>query len=1355
MKKRSKQAIRKLFFIALLVCFFVVLVSIVNNNKVKVIGALDHAYMKFPGFDPSKAEGTEENPFIILEIVPHRSLGQIGYVVGGQEPVDLSLIQSYNKWGEVTGVAEDSFVIDNHGPYDYKNAELFRKDILKVDEDYHIRVVTITPDKLNENVDKFSKYYDLSSGGINNKIITGADSNNEIDLIAHCDLISISPMAHSGEPLRVLWNNYGRDTSGASYSKNSFKDSGNDISWQTAMELFMKVGMVREKAPLVFDYRIMTTNDVSESIGGTRAINLTDETGVGYNSNIYKLCLMLKQYDSRVFFDMYLNSNEVTGGARIVEGSDNGRRTGEIVLLDESNNPKPESEQLPLESRIFWGEHTFLPKNPYGPPLPYEESRPAYEQYLNDNNILYSHIAGTGDYQDAVVRNIYHYNGGSSVVQVFNNHDRDDLCVKDDIDGQKYDFNEELFNWLEEEKYSGYRPSKATPLEAIEYVLYLSKASTREIHVLELQPCRDFSLTPETVKSMIPGLLGTITIDKQTTAEFIGKLDDLNSTYDMIYIGANTGTMNTDSYGNTIYNDPALDGLIYLHVGDRMVAYDALNGAMKDPFGNIIKARDQINGSKVDIMKGFDTYPGSELNIVTDDIDFYRFSGNDITNLKYQELVEYAATGYPIIFEEELLDNSNAYIIDINLIDDSSYIYRFLQEGMNYSTNIIPTSRITDNRPWIKALLKAEKLSMTMEERPIEYNGDASSRIAGRQLSFNFKINKPENSYDSATYNWELYVDNNADGKYSSDERIRYDLNVPHSVDVYVSQNLPSEDFADVIPWMLKVNESGNNAIRTRVSGMAAFRQEDDSLITNLNILQITSDDSTIHLEDLLHPGPGKTTLFYEYTKDLKDFSLEIKTITVSEFLNMYNPNAPYNGIEFNLYNPWGTSKFITTAGGQVKYYDMVIFGFGDCYTDINNTHHALDDINHYIQTGKSVMFTHDTTSFVNMEESSFNPISYGLTFWGHGINQYFRNTLGLDRFGVMKKAGDMTQYDTAFMPSQAYSIYGGASHYPELQGLSYPVLMAFSNPGNGGSHNNPLANEIHHANRDYPVFNEGNEFKIGNHISDYHTNRVSKVNEGQITSYPYMIPDEFTIGNSHAQYYQLNMDDDEITVWYCLDDDIPDEKGPYSISPNDVRNNYYIYNKKNIMYTVVGHEAIDAEYYIGSTSSYGEYEVKLFINCMIASYQTGIQGPDIEITNQDARKSSSGEYVMMASTDQFESTDIPAPIKTIFFKPKDPNLVAHTLIAKIYRYNSLGEVQLIKPEVYIKGTVYKPPDSSDGEGVIVEADREYSFDLTLGASSTYYNGKASIYIEVINEEQSLHGGARASLTPIKLFDLD
>ena len=74
----------------------------------------------------------------------------------------------------------------------------------------------------------------------------------------------------------------------------------------------MKVGIVKEKAPLVYDYRIMTTSDViSETIGSAKAINFTNETGTGYSSNIYKLCLMLQQYDPEVFYDMYLNPDGV------------------------------------------------------------------------------------------------------------------------------------------------------------------------------------------------------------------------------------------------------------------------------------------------------------------------------------------------------------------------------------------------------------------------------------------------------------------------------------------------------------------------------------------------------------------------------------------------------------------------------------------------------------------------------------------------------------------------------------------------------------------------------------------------------------------------------------------------------------------------------------------------------------------------------------------------------------------------------------------------------------------------------------------------------------------------------------
>ena len=128
----------------------------------------------------------------------------------------------------------------------------------------------------------------------------------------------------------------------------------------------------------------------------------------------------------------------------------------------------------------------------------------------------------------------------------------------------------------------------------------------------------------------------------------------------------------------------------------------------------------------------------------------------------------------------------------------------------------------------------------------------------------------------------------------------------------------------------------------------------------------------------------------------------------------------------------------------------------------------------------------------------------------------------------------------------------------------------------------------------------------------------VTNVNKGQITEYPYKIPTpssqdiaKMAVAETHGQYYELDLEDPEIVVWYCLSNSDKDSNDYrtntlYSSSPNDVRNNYYIYNKGNITYTGAGHR------YFGDN----EYEVKLFINTMVAAYRAAISAPEISVTN-------------------------------------------------------------------------------------------------------------------------------------------
>ena len=122
----------------------------------------------------------------------------------------------------------------------------------------------------------------------------------------------------------------------------------------------------------------------------------------------------------------------------------------------------------------------------------------------------------------------------------------------------------------------------------------------------------------------------------------------------------------------------------------------------------------------------------------------------------------------------------------------------------------------------------------------------------------------------------------------------------------------------------------------------------------------------------------------------------------------------------------------------------------------------------------------------------------------------------------------------------------------------------------------------------------------------------VDKTNSGQITMYPYKLPNSFSIADTHFQYYQLNLNEDndkdgesDIVVWYTLNNN-----SLYGASRYDIRNNYYIYTKGNVTYSGVGHSQVKNE---------DSYELKLYINTIVAAYKQGLHAPSIEIKNSDA----------------------------------------------------------------------------------------------------------------------------------------
>ena len=102
---------------------------------------------------------------------------------------------------------------------------------------------------------------------------------------------------------------------------------------------------------------------------------------------------------------------------------------------------------------------------------------------------------------------------------------------------------------------------------------------------LDIEPCYDskngYSLTKNYIYIMLPNFDGKVNITHMTTAEFIGNSEDLNSTYNMIFMGLDDGAYNKEqqtlkdptenkevSGQFTKWNDSAMNGKIYFHTGD-------------------------------------------------------------------------------------------------------------------------------------------------------------------------------------------------------------------------------------------------------------------------------------------------------------------------------------------------------------------------------------------------------------------------------------------------------------------------------------------------------------------------------------------------------------------------------------------------------------------------------------------------------------------------------------------------------------------------------------------------------------------------------------------------------------------
>lgn len=272
--------------------------------------------------------------------------------------------------------------------------------------------------------------------------------------------------------------------------------------------------------------------------------------------------------------------------------------------------------------------------------------------------------------------------------------------------------------------------------------------------------------------------------------------------------------------------------------------------------------------------------------------------------------------------------------------------------------------------------------------------------------------------------------------------------------------------------------------------------------------------------------------------------------------------------------------------------FDMIIVGFADHYDDISDN--VSSAIEAFATEGKSVLFTHDTSSYVNTYQTDSDTNN-----WGYHINKKFRNLLGMDRFGVTLKTSGKYLTNEALRAAGKDYINNTSGRY--IHGYTDITII-------------DRITDVIKSNKNDTNYVPNYIQNVGGKNNNFRTENVALINMGAVTEYPYVTSQlesskgdsfEFKIKPTHAQYYQLDLEADDIVVWYALNGGTSNE---YSNRYNDGRNNYYIYSKGNIIYCGAGH-----------SPGLNDSEVRLFVNTMMAAHRASKLPVSIEMTDWDA----------------------------------------------------------------------------------------------------------------------------------------
>lgn len=669
----------------------------------------------------------------------------------------------------------------------------------------------------------------------------------------------------------------------------------------------------------------------------------------------------------------------------------------------------------------------------------------------------------------------------------------------------------------------------------------ISKANNTtpgKLDVLEIQPGNKYVLSDN----------DSIDVTQMDMPTFISKAEELSGKYDVIYIGRNNNGLSSKWSTDTQYRDYSAG---FTQEWLKADGSAGLEGSFEK-----YKFEEYKEGEKPDLgtykWRGQVMWYGPSGNVPINDDGWEWFgkftSGNFKTTFpdgKTATMVEYYSendlTTKKLNEIKNFIASGQLVYVDNNVFKNdlkNTKLYQLKNTGIKGVNGNLSSGTITSDYSSISETNKRPEI--TIVSSPTGDTGEKGT-LASRNLEFKYKVN----GKDGVTYGTNLYLDYDGNGIFTDDEKVNA---TTASVDSTGNQENSTKfkletGFIGYLDWKLEVYNTNKPDIKSYVVGNASFKNILAKKI-DINVLQlIPSENCTLNM--------ATNTNFQKLIKEKEvasDYNITVTSMKISDFNNNCNADA-------NYYN--------NNIKGKIN---MIVIGFADNYGAGAANQFSENALNILEQANKdnlSLLFTHDTMNLGILNSSEMldgseknnytddkNPFKYS---GSRRLTQKFRDIIGQSRYEDPFNPNSRITHDTS-------AVLG--SDKATLGSTAFATAKLY---------------------RDYAT-----------------STKVQVINRSQITEYPFALSnDELTVASTHAQWYQLNLEEKDLVPAYNLKAD--------TLNAGDTRNFYYTYSKGNITYSGAGHSDIS-----------GDEELKLFINTMVKAIRGANQAPILMNKKED-----------------------------------------------------------------------------------------------------------------------------------------